>query len=102
MHIIEATCDLIGNGRFSRACLPEKDEATLGSGMIHPVDNEVQEGCARSRKAALVGCESRACPVWYFSDFCIQLCDNAQIDDVQGICTAYRRPRLGQTSTSTG
>ena len=58
MHIIEAACDLMRDRRLSRARLSEKNETALGSGIIHPVGDEVEEGCACSHDAALVGCES--------------------------------------------
>ena len=81
MHIIEAACNLMRNRRLSRARLPEKNEAALGSGIVHPIDDEVEEGRACSRKTALIGCESRACPVWDFSNFSIYLCGNRQVDN---------------------
>src|SRR6266581_9416802 len=100
MHFVEATRDLMRNGRLSRACLPEKNETTLGSGMVHPIDDEVQEGHARSRKTAFLRCEARAFPIWDFSDFCIQVYDDYQIDyptNPQVIRATYQRLKLGVT-----
>src|SRR6266404_9436289 len=72
MHLVEQTCDRMGDRRLSRACLAEKDETTFRGGVVHPIDNEVQECHACSQKTALVGTESRAESVWDFSDFRIE------------------------------
>ena len=91
MHIIEAARNLMRNRRLSRAGLPEKDETALGSGIIHPIGDEVEESRACSRKTALFGYESRACTIWDFSNCRIYLCGNRQVNGSQGIKRTYRR-----------
>src|SRR6266702_1138438 len=76
VHFLEATRDLVCDGRLSGARLSEQNKTTLRVGTVHPINDEVQEGCARSRKAAFLRHEARACPIRYFSDFCVYLCDN--------------------------
>jgi hypothetical protein len=68
-HLIETTRDLVCDRRLSSARLSEQDKSRLGAGVVHPTNNEVQESCARSRKAAFLRHEARARPIRYFSDF---------------------------------
>jgi hypothetical protein len=54
-------------------------------GVVHPIDNEVQESHACSHKTALVGTKSRVESVWDFSDFCIQFYNNYRIGNPEAI-----------------
>jgi hypothetical protein len=59
--------------------LVRKERDHVPGGVVHPIDNEVQECHACSYKTALVGTKSRLESIWDFSDFCIKFYDNYQI-----------------------
>ena len=73
--------------RLSRACLSEKHKTTfrVGVGVVHPLDNEVQECYACSHETTPVGPKSRVESIWDFSDFCIEFYDNYQIGNPEAI-----------------
>ncbi len=73
---------------------PKKNETTLGSGIVHPINNEVEEGHACSPKTALVWGEARASPIWDFSDFFSSSTDDHQIDYSRAFTTTYQHLTL--------